>query len=81
MVRVDEEDVTTSGLYQEQTHNDALHDLSSWRVTVPRTGARPDLDNIRKQYYVFIIDVRRVDVQEGVILLNFLKNTCSCTGY
>ncbi|XP_025108729.1 sorting nexin-14-like isoform X2 [Pomacea canaliculata] len=65
MVRVDEEDVTTSGLYQERTHNDALHDLSSWRVTVPRTGARPDLENIRKQYYVFIIDVRRVDVQEG----------------
>ncbi|KAK7112643.1 sorting nexin-14-like isoform X2 [Littorina saxatilis] len=42
----------------------AAHDLSSWRVTIPRTGARPDPDNIRKYYYVFIVDVRRVDVPE-----------------
>ena len=43
----------------------SMHDLSSWRVTIPRIGARPDPDNPRKQYFVFIIDVRRVDVREG----------------
>ncbi|XP_076459987.1 sorting nexin-14-like isoform X3 [Babylonia areolata] len=48
------------------------HDLSSWRVTIPRTGVRPDPDNPRKHYYVFIIDVRRVDVQEGD------REKCSC---
>ncbi|XP_046344151.1 sorting nexin-14-like isoform X1 [Haliotis rufescens] len=42
------------------------HDLSTWRVTVPRIGARPDPDNPKKQFFVFIIDVRRVDVPEGV---------------
>ncbi|GFR71743.1 sorting nexin-14 [Elysia marginata] len=42
----------------------SMHDLSSWRVTIPRIGARPDPDNPRKQYFVFIIDVRRVDVRE-----------------
>ncbi|KAK3774463.1 hypothetical protein RRG08_000416 [Elysia crispata] len=42
----------------------SLHDLTSWRVTIPRIGARPDPDNPRKQYFVFIIDVRRVDVRE-----------------
>ncbi|CAG2223391.1 SNX14 [Mytilus edulis] len=36
-------------------------DLSTWRVSIPRIGARPDPDNPRKQYFVFIIDIRRVD--------------------
>ncbi|XP_012936262.1 sorting nexin-14 isoform X1 [Aplysia californica] len=43
----------------------SMNDLSSWRVTIPRIGARPDLENPRKQYFVFIVDVRRVDVGEG----------------
>lgn len=37
-------------------------DLSTWRVTIPRIGARPDPENPKKQFFVFIIDVRRVDV-------------------
>ena len=37
-------------------------DMSTWRVTIPRIGARPDPDNNKKQYFVFIIDVRRVDM-------------------
>ncbi|XP_055877847.1 sorting nexin-14-like isoform X3 [Biomphalaria glabrata] len=43
----------------------SMHDLSSWRVTIPRIGARPDPENPRKQYFVFIIDIRRLDVEEG----------------
>ncbi|CAL1530450.1 unnamed protein product [Lymnaea stagnalis] len=43
----------------------SLHDLTSWRVTIPRIGARPDPENPRKQYFVFIIDIRRLDVEEG----------------
>jgi hypothetical protein len=52
------------GLHMEGEGRTARN-LSSWRVTIPRTGARPDPDNIRRQYYVFIIDVRRLDVMEG----------------
>ena len=40
-------------------------DLSTWRVTIPRIGARPDPENPKKQFFVFIIDVRRVDVSNG----------------
>ncbi|XP_059174499.1 sorting nexin-14-like isoform X2 [Physella acuta] len=43
----------------------SMHDLSSWRVTIPRIGARPDPENPRKQYFVFIIDIRRLDIEEG----------------
>ncbi|CAI9721892.1 sorting nexin-14-like isoform X2 [Octopus vulgaris] len=39
-----------------------LHDLSTWRITIPRIGGRPDPDNIKKLFFVFIIDVHRVDV-------------------
>ncbi|XP_055997437.1 sorting nexin-14-like isoform X2 [Ostrea edulis] len=39
-----------------------IPDLSTWRVSIPRIGARPDPDNMRKQFFVFIIDVRRVDM-------------------
>ncbi|KAK3101648.1 hypothetical protein FSP39_005188 [Pinctada imbricata] len=35
-------------------------DLSTWRVCIPRVGARPEPDNMKKQFLVFIIDVRRV---------------------
>ena len=53
MGRVEEmrEDVS---LYREQDKQNAVHDLSSWRVTIPRTGARPDPENFRKQYCVII---------------------------
>ena len=40
-------------------------DLSTWRVTIPRIGARPDPENPKKQFFVFIIDVRRVDMSNG----------------
>ncbi|KAH9495459.1 Sorting nexin-14 [Bulinus truncatus] len=43
----------------------SLHDLSSWRVTIPRIGARPDPENPKKQFFVFIIDIRRLDIEEG----------------
>ncbi|KAL3842670.1 hypothetical protein ACJMK2_020660 [Sinanodonta woodiana] len=47
---------------QEENQEIHLHDLSTWRITIPRIGARPEPDNPHKQYYVFIIDVRRVDM-------------------
>ncbi|KAL4225712.1 Sorting nexin-14 [Mactra antiquata] len=40
------------------------HDLSTWRVTIPRLGARPDPENPKKQYFVFIVDIKRVDVPD-----------------
>ncbi|BFZ02791.1 hypothetical protein BsWGS_05830 [Bradybaena similaris] len=49
----------------EEANDHSLHDLTSWRVTIPRIGARPDPENPRKQYFVFIIDIRRLDVKEG----------------
>ncbi|KAL8561662.1 hypothetical protein ACOMHN_001394 [Nucella lapillus] len=70
MGRVDEEMPTLEPMYPGCDRE--AHDLSSWRVTIPRTGVRPDQDNIRKHYHVFIIDVRRVDVQEGD------RSKCSC---
>lgn len=53
------------GMYSDHREQKHVRDLSSWRVTIPRTGARPDPDNLHKQYYVFIIDIRRLDVIEG----------------
>ncbi|OWF54898.1 sorting nexin-14-like isoform X2 [Mizuhopecten yessoensis] len=50
------------GSFQEFT----LPDLSTWRVTIPRIGARPDPENNKKQYFVFIIDVRRVDLAHNM---------------
>ncbi|XP_069131952.1 sorting nexin-14-like isoform X2 [Argopecten irradians] len=50
--------IAMEGSFQEFT----LPDLSTWRVTIPRIGARPDPENPRKQYFVFIIDIRRVDL-------------------
>ncbi|WAR03375.1 SNX14-like protein [Mya arenaria] len=41
------------------------HDLSTWRVTIPRLGNRPDPENNKKSFFVFIVDVRRVDVPDG----------------
>lgn len=67
MVQVKEE-LTQTNRYQEADpeEGEPVHDLSSWRVTIPRTGARSDPENVRKlSYYVFIIDLRRIDVQEG----------------
>ncbi|GFO18602.1 sorting nexin-14 [Plakobranchus ocellatus] len=60
-----EEDLEDDPHCGQESGDCSLHDLSSWRVTIPRIGARPDPDNPRKQYFVFIIDVRRVDVREG----------------
>ncbi|XP_052800556.1 sorting nexin-14-like [Mya arenaria] len=40
------------------------HDLSTWRVTIPRLGNRPDPENNKKSFFVFIVDVRRVDVPD-----------------
>ena len=49
-------------------------DLSTWRVTIPRIGARPDPENPKKQFFVFIIDVRRVDMSNGMSILCMIKN-------
>ena len=47
-------------------------DLSTWRVSIPRTGAISDLDNLKKQYFVFTIDIRRVDdVSKGKLYRDF----------
>ena len=60
-----EEDNTMEDL-ELTIENFQPHDLSSWRVTIPRIGARPDPENPKKQFFVFIIDVRRVDVAAGL---------------
>ena len=49
----------------DDSEDESMHDLTSWRVTVPRIGARPDPEHPKKQFFVFIIDVRSVDVAEG----------------
>ncbi|KAL5007355.1 hypothetical protein ScPMuIL_016161 [Solemya velum] len=41
-----------------------VHDLSSWRVTIPRIGARCEIENPKKEYFVFIVDIKRIDVSE-----------------
>jgi hypothetical protein len=41
------------------------HDLTTWRVTIPRLGARPDPENPKKQFFVFIVEIRRLDVTDG----------------
>ncbi|XP_060564967.1 sorting nexin-14-like [Ruditapes philippinarum] len=40
------------------------HDLTTWRVTIPRLGARPDPENPKKQFFVFIVEIRRLDVTD-----------------
>ncbi len=42
-----------------------LHDLSAWRVTIPAIASKPELDNPRKNYYSYVLDVNRLDVLEG----------------
>ncbi|XP_053384502.1 sorting nexin-14-like [Mercenaria mercenaria] len=39
------------------------HDLSTWRVTIPRLGARSDPENPKKQFFVFIVEIRRVEYE------------------
>ncbi|XP_038048317.1 sorting nexin-14-like [Patiria miniata] len=39
-----------------------IHDMSAWRVSIPRIDAR--LDGT-KDYCVYVIDVQRIDVKEG----------------
>ncbi len=36
-----------------------LHDLSAWRVTIPAIASKPELENPRKNYYTFVIDLNR----------------------
>ncbi|GAB1606612.1 sorting nexin-14-like isoform X2 [Argonauta hians] len=58
-----EDEISYENFYDWSSNWDCpLHDLSTWRITIPRIGGRPDPDNIRKLYFVFIIDVHRVDV-------------------
>jgi hypothetical protein len=45
--------------------DEPVRDLSAWRVTIPRIMSKRDPDNLRKQFFVFCIDVRRIDVTEG----------------
>ena len=40
----------------------SIPDLSTYRVSIPRIGARPEPENPKKQFFVFIIDIRRVDM-------------------
>ena len=51
-----------------------VHDLSAWRVTVPMIGARPDPENIKRQFFVFIIEVGRADMLEGNLMSSFLRS-------
>ena len=44
------------------------HDLSAWRITIPTIATRPEMDNPRKNFYTFVIDVRRLDVTDGTYL-------------
>ena len=44
---------------------DKLCDLSAWRVTIPKIRMKPEPDNLRKQVFVFCIEVHRVDITEG----------------
>ena len=39
-----------------------IHDLSAWRVSIPRVEKRID---DRKEIHVYIIQVQRIDVLEG----------------
>ncbi|CAH1794558.1 unnamed protein product [Owenia fusiformis] len=39
-----------------------LRDLSTWRVSIPHVEGRLEPDNPKKQFYVFVIEVNRVDV-------------------
>lgn len=41
------------------------HDLSTWRVTIPKIGTRPDPENFKRLHHVFIVEVRRVDIPDG----------------
>ena len=36
-----------------------LHDLSAWRVTIPAIASKPELENPRKNFYTYVIDVNR----------------------
>ena len=45
-----------------------LRDLSAWRVTVPGVIGQPEYDNPKKLFYSYLIDIRRVDIMEGVVL-------------
>lgn len=40
-----------------------IHDLSAWRLSIPRVEAR--LEGT-KDYFVYIISVQRIDVKEGL---------------
>ncbi|XP_060606822.1 sorting nexin-14-like [Ruditapes philippinarum] len=40
------------------------HDLTTWRVTIPRLGARPDPENPKKQFFVFVVEIRRLGVTD-----------------
>ncbi len=42
-----------------------LHDMSAWRVTIPAIASKPEIDNPRKYYYSYVMDVNRLDVLEG----------------
>lgn len=58
-----EDEISYDNFYDWSLNRECpLHDLSTWRVTIPRIGGRPDPDNNRKLFFVFIIDVHRVDV-------------------
>ncbi|KAK3581483.1 hypothetical protein CHS0354_031816 [Potamilus streckersoni] len=57
-----EDEVVSAQDSHEENQEIHPHDLSTLRVSIPRLGARPEPDNPHKQFYVFIVDVRRVDM-------------------
>ncbi|XP_064595473.1 sorting nexin-14-like isoform X2 [Liolophura sinensis] len=60
-----EDEIPDSMFEETMVYDDSpVRDLSAWRVTIPRIGARPDPDNMKKQFFVYIIDVRRIDTGE-----------------
>ena len=52
-------------------HGDSVTwpDLSSWRVAIPRVMARFDVGSPGRRCFVYIVDVRRLDVQQGTATL------------
>jgi len=61
----------------DEMSSDRLCDLSAWRVTIPKIRAKPEPDNPRKQMFIFCIEVRRVDITEGVSPFHAVQLLCA----
>ena len=50
-----------------------LRDLSAWRVTVPEVLTMAEPENPNRCYYTYLVDIRRVDVLEGMTSVDALR--------